>query len=209
MFPRLVINDISLLLRTLCHALSRKLAEMALKHKHNGKRISKKPSYICFPRLVEWQGRMDRHKFAEHKAFRKILVSVKIFVRNSGAGNGCANFMGAWKNAFFLQENLHVHKIPRFVGGGVFWVWVGGRECRFYFYGPEDFLKFAEHKAFQMDLDEWWQGQGKFLPPSQVLVTKEEAAQHALQGDIKQDKQARQARQATSRWKAWMRAATD
>ena len=30
----------------------------------------------------------------------------KIRVRNSGAGNGCANFMDAWKNAFFLQENL-------------------------------------------------------------------------------------------------------
>ena len=29
----------------------------------------------------------------------------KIRVRNSGAGNGCANFMGAWKNALFLQEN--------------------------------------------------------------------------------------------------------
>ena len=28
----------------------------------------------------------------------------KICVRNSGAGNGCANFMGAWKNALFLQE---------------------------------------------------------------------------------------------------------
>ena len=28
---------------------------------------------------------------------RKILVSVKFFVRNSGAGNGCADFMGAWK----------------------------------------------------------------------------------------------------------------
>ena len=28
----------------------------------------------------------------------------KILVRDSGAGNGCANFMGAWKNAFFLQE---------------------------------------------------------------------------------------------------------
>ena len=29
----------------------------------------------------------------------------KIFVRNSGAGNGCANFMDAWKNASVLQEN--------------------------------------------------------------------------------------------------------
>ena len=28
----------------------------------------------------------------------------KMFVRNSGAGNGCANFMGAWKNASILQE---------------------------------------------------------------------------------------------------------
>ena len=30
----------------------------------------------------------------------------KIRVRNSGAGNGCTNFMDTWKNAFFLQENL-------------------------------------------------------------------------------------------------------
>ena len=29
----------------------------------------------------------------------------KIRVRNSGAGNGCPNFMDTWKNAFFLQEN--------------------------------------------------------------------------------------------------------
>ena len=28
----------------------------------------------------------------------------KILVCNSGAGNGCANFMDTWKNAFFLQE---------------------------------------------------------------------------------------------------------
>ena len=28
----------------------------------------------------------------------------KIFVRNSGAGNGCANFMDAWKKASILQE---------------------------------------------------------------------------------------------------------
>ena len=31
-----------------------------------------------------------------------------------------------------------VHKIPRF-GGGVFWVFGGGGECRFYFYGRADF----------------------------------------------------------------------
>ena len=68
---------------------------------------------------------------------RKILVSIKCFVRNSGAGNGCTNFMGAWKNAFFLQKKTHAHQIPRFFGG-VFWALAGG-ECRFYFYGREDF----------------------------------------------------------------------
>ena len=71
--------------------------------------------------------------------FQKILVSVELLVRDSGAGNGCANSMGAWKHAFFLQEKaMSVHKIPRFRGGGVFWVF-GGGECRFYFYGREDF----------------------------------------------------------------------
>ena len=35
--------------------------------------------------------------------FRKILVSVIVSARNSGARNGCADFTGAWKNAS-LQE---------------------------------------------------------------------------------------------------------
>ena len=35
-------------------------------------------------------------------------------------------------------RKTHVHKIPRFRGGGVFWV-LGGGECRFYFYGRADF----------------------------------------------------------------------
>ena len=43
------------------------------------------------------------------------------------------------KNAFFLQENLHVHKIPRFLGGGGGYFVLGGGECRFYFYGRRDF----------------------------------------------------------------------
>ena len=29
-------------------------------------------------------------------------------------------------SVFFLQGNLNVHKIPRFRGGGVFWVCGGG-----------------------------------------------------------------------------------
>ena len=58
-------------------------------------------------------------------SFRKILVSVKFSVRKSGAGNGCANFMGAWKNAFFLQENLMPIKCL-ILGGGYFGFWGGG-----------------------------------------------------------------------------------
>ena len=50
---------------------------------------------------------------------RKILVSVKFFVRNSGPGNGCANFMGAWKTCVLSAGKAHVHKIPPFRGGGV------------------------------------------------------------------------------------------
>ena len=61
-----------------------------------------------------------------------------MFARNSGAGNGCANFMGAWKNAFFLQEKPMPVKIL-VLGGGYFGLWGGGGECRFYFYGREDF----------------------------------------------------------------------
>ena len=37
----------------------------------------------------------------------------------------------------FCRKN-YVHKIPRF-RGGVFWVFFWGGECRFYFYGREDF----------------------------------------------------------------------
>ena len=47
--------------------------------------------------------------------------------------------MGTWKNALFLQENLHVHKIPPFRGGGFF----GGGSADIYLfilYGREDFL---------------------------------------------------------------------
>ena len=58
-------------------------------------------------------------------------MSVKLFARNSGAGNGCADFMGAWKNAFFAAGKPMPIKFPRFRGGGgVFWFFFyfcGGR----------------------------------------------------------------------------------
>ena len=51
----------------------------------------------------------------------------KIRVRDSGAGNGRANFMDARKKCFRSAGKSHVHKIPRFRGGGgVFWVFGGG-----------------------------------------------------------------------------------
>ena len=69
----------------------------------------------------------------------------KISARNSGAGNGCANFMGAWH---FLVLSAgkppHAHKIPPFRGGG-FWVFLeGGWKCPFYFYGRGGFFRILE-----------------------------------------------------------------
>ena len=46
-------------------------------------------------------------------------MSVKFSARNSGAGNGCANFMGAWKDAFFLQEKAMSIKFLVLGGGGI------------------------------------------------------------------------------------------
>ena len=63
----------------------------------------------------------------------------KVFARNSGAGNGCANFMGVWKNAFFLQENPMPIKF--LVLGGVFgFFFVGGGSADLIFMGARIFL---------------------------------------------------------------------
>ena len=50
----------------------------------------------------------------------------KIRVRNSGAEMAAPILWTPGKTAFFLQENLHVHQIPRFRGGGNFGFWGGG-----------------------------------------------------------------------------------
>ena len=57
-----------------------------------------------------------------------------------GPENGCANFMGAWKRcvSFGRKKPMSI-KIPPFMGG-----W-GGGECRFYFYGREDFSDILTH----------------------------------------------------------------
>ena len=71
--------------------------------------------------------------------FRKILVSVKLFVRNSGAGNGCANFMDTWKKCVLSAGKTMSVKFP-FFGVGV---WGEGGECRFDFYGRADFSEIS------------------------------------------------------------------
>ena len=64
----------------------------------------------------------------------------KFFARNSGAGNGCTNFMGTWKNAFFLQEKpMPIKFLVFFWGGGEYFGFWGGK-CRFYFMGARTFL---------------------------------------------------------------------
>ena len=84
-------------------------------------------------------GRTKNHHPAGHSDNQKNPRVRKNFVRDSGAGNGCANFMDAWKKCALSAGETHVHKIPRFRGGGVFWVLGGGGECRFYFYGRANF----------------------------------------------------------------------
>ena len=61
----------------------------------------------------------------------------KIRVRNSGAGNGCANFMDTWKKCVLSAGKPMSIKFR--VLGGDFWGGGGGGKCRFYFYGREDF----------------------------------------------------------------------
>ena len=50
-----------------------------------------------------------------------------MFVRNSGAGNGCANFMDAWKKCGGSAGKPVSIKFL-VLGGGVFWVLGGGGE---------------------------------------------------------------------------------
>ena len=77
-------------------------------------------------------------------------MSRKIRVRNSGGGNGCANFMDARKKCVLSAGTTHVHKIPRFRGGGILGLGGGGGECRFYFYGRADFSEKNSFKFFPL-----------------------------------------------------------
>ena len=70
----------------------------------------------------------------EASYFQKNPRVRKIRVRNSGAGMAAPILWTPGKMRSFCRKT-HVHKIPRFWGG----FWGGGGECRFYFYGREDF----------------------------------------------------------------------
>ena len=75
---------------------------------------------------------------------RKILlVSVKFVSAILGPEMAAPILWTPGKNAFFLQENLHVHKIPRFGGGGnlVLVLGGGGGSADFIFMGAGIFLR--------------------------------------------------------------------
>ena len=77
-------------------------------------------------------------------------MSVKVRVRNSGAGNGCANFMDAWKKASVLQEKMSI-KFLVLGGGGILGFFGGGGggggSADFIFMGARIFLKYDRAKV--------------------------------------------------------------
>ena len=56
------------------------------------------------PDIIAFLQPTPTRKRFPHFLFQKNPRVRKIFVRNSGAGNGCANFMDAWKNSSVLQK---------------------------------------------------------------------------------------------------------
>ena len=82
---------------------------------------------------------LSRFRFSA-RFFRKILVSVKFLSAILAPEMGAPILWTPGKMRPFCRKT-RVHKIPRFFGGGVFWVFWGG-ECRFYFMGARIFLIF-------------------------------------------------------------------
>ena len=63
------------------------------------------------------------------------LLSVNVSIRNSKAGNGCANYMVAWDFwALSAGEKLHAHKI--LVLGRVFVFFWGGGVPIYFLWAP-------------------------------------------------------------------------
>ena len=83
--------------------------------------------------------------------FRKALVSVIVWARNSGAGNGCANFVGTcfffFFRSFCKQTSMPIKFLVFLGGGGYFFFFFlgGGGEVPILFLwarGFSDFLQF-------------------------------------------------------------------
>ena len=73
--------------------------------------------------------------------FRKASCPYKVLPAILGPEMAAPILWAPRKIAFFLQGNLHAHKIPRFIGGGVFgFFWGGGGSADFIFMGARTFL---------------------------------------------------------------------
>ena len=90
---------------------------------------------------VNWGWRGSR-RFGCTPTFRKSLVSEKCFASNSGAGNGCTNFMGTW-NFCVLSAGKPPMPIKFLFFGGRGILGLGGGCADFIFMGAGIFLKLA------------------------------------------------------------------
>ena len=68
-----------------------------------------------------------------------LLVSVKVVSPQFWGRKWVRQFYGRLEKCVLSAEKTHVHKIPRFGGGGILGL-AGGGECPFYFYGRADFF---------------------------------------------------------------------
>ena len=71
----------------------------------------------------------------------------KIFCPQFWGRKWLRQFYGRLEKCVLSAGKTHVRKIPPFMGGGV-----GGGECRFYFYGREDFSEYPRGPSDQKNL---------------------------------------------------------
>ena len=68
----------------------------------------------------------------------------------------------------FCRKKTHVHKIPRFSGGGGYFGFGGGGECRFYSYGRADFSELSLKYSISQQTTE----QGALSPYPETIASK-------------------------------------
>ena len=115
---------------------------------HNSGQKFGGPSQHRFPNGPKWlEPKWLRKLLVLGEAIRKILVSIKFLSAILGPEMAAPILWTRGKMRSFCRKT-HVNKIPRFRGGGIFWVLGGGGKCRFYFYGRKDFSE-AKPGGFQ------------------------------------------------------------